>query len=216
MRCCPTAWPRPTCVASSARTPCACWPPSKRQQPPPRRLACVDGIHDLGGMDGFGPVDVEPDEPVFHERWERQACGVTFATFAMGVSNGGQFRHSIERMDPAHYLASSYYEHWITGVATRLVETGRLTIEEMEARAGGQIPMSRPVHPDAAELLDVVAGASDARFMVDDRVRVRDVHPFGHTRCPNYVRGKTGMVVRVDGSFPVPDVEAHFEDRCSE
>src|SRR5437762_14297584 len=95
-------------------------------------------------MDGFGPVRVEPDEPVFHHDWERRALGATMATFAMGISNGGQFRHAIERMDPAHYLASSYYEHWLTAAATRLVETGRLTRDELEQRASGDFPLSRP------------------------------------------------------------------------
>jgi nitrile hydratase len=75
----------------------------------------VDGIHDLGGMDGFGPVRIERGEPVFHHGWERRALGVAMSAFAMGLSNGGEFRHSIERMDPIHYLGSSYYEHWITG-----------------------------------------------------------------------------------------------------
>lgn len=170
----------------------------------------MDGIHDLGGMDGFGPVEVELDEPVFHEPWERQACGLTFASFAMGVSNGGQFRHSIERMDPAHYLGSSYYEHWLTGVTTRLVETGRLTLEEIEERAGGRFPLSRPVDPAAgggAAGDDVTA----PRFAVGDRVRVRQMHPHGHTRCPGYVRGKVGTVVRLDGVWSVPDVEAHHD-----
>src|SRR5204862_330623 len=82
-------------------------------------------IHDLGGMDGFGPVELEPDEPVFHTDWERRALGCTFAGFVNGVANGGQFRHAIERMDPAHYLSTTYYEHWLTGTATRFVEAGR-------------------------------------------------------------------------------------------
>ena len=176
----------------------------------------MDGIHDLGGMDGFGPVEVEPDEPVFHTDWERHACGVTFGSFVMGVSNGGQFRHSIERMDPAHYLSSSYYEHWLTGTATRLVETGKVTLDELELRAGGRFPLSRPVRADDVERGEAGAPIAAPRFAIGDRVRVRNEHPHGHTRCPDYVRGKVGTVVRLDGSYSVPDVEAHGDQRVEE
>jgi nitrile hydratase len=174
-------------------------------------LAGVDGIHDLGGMDGFGPVVVEPDEPVFHQPWEKRALGVTMASFVMGLSNGGKFRHSIERMDPGHYLNSTYYEHWITGVATRLVETGRIRRSELEHLAGGPFPLSRPVRADQVEARDIEV--TQPRFAVGSRVRVRAWHPAGHTRCPRYVRGKTGTVVRTDGSFSVPDLEAHSDGR---
>jgi nitrile hydratase len=169
----------------------------------------MDGIHDLGGREGFGPVAVEADEPVFHHGWERRVWGVTMATFVLGVSNGGQFRHSIERMDPVHYLTSRYYEHWLTGVATRLVETGRIALDELEARAGGAVPLSRPEAPSA-----VVAPSGDVA--VGDRVRVRAWHPRGHTRCPQYVRGKVGTVVRHDPPTSLPDLEAHGDERRAE
>jgi nitrile hydratase len=148
----------------------------------------VDGVHDLGGMQGFGPVDVEPDEPVFHEPWERRAALITFGSFLSGTSNGGQFRHSIERMDAAHYLESSYYEHWITGVATRMVEAGVLTVDELEERAGGRFPLAGPDRGVATDDPgpDVVA----PRYVVGDHVRVHNWHPPGHTRCPRYVRGR--------------------------
>jgi nitrile hydratase beta subunit len=174
----------------------------------------VDGIHDLGGMQGFGPIEVEADEPVFHTDWERRALGCTFTGFVLGAANGGQFRHSIERMDPAHYLGSSYYEHWLTGTATRLVETGRLTVDELEERAGGRFPLSRPAI--AAPEDDRSGTVAEPSFEVGRRVRVHDRHPFGHTRCPGYVRGKTGTVVRFDGVYSVPDVEAHSDARRTE
>jgi nitrile hydratase len=169
----------------------------------------MDGIHDLGGREGFGPVVVEADEPVFHADWERRAWGVTFANFALGISNGGQFRHSIERMDPVHYLTSRYYEHWVTGVATRLVERGILTVDELEDRAGGVVPRSRPpvAVPGEAPPPAAVVPA------VGDRVRVRTWSPRGHTRCPQYVRGKAGTVVRLDPPASLPDLEAHGDER---
>jgi nitrile hydratase subunit beta len=170
----------------------------------------MDGIHDLGGLAGFGPVEVEPDEPVFHAPWERAVVGLLVAVGSAGLHNGGRFRHSIERMDPAHYLSSSYYEHWLTGLATTVVERGVTDADDLEGRAGGRFPLSRADRGTGHEL-DVTA-SSTPRFAVGDAVRVRAWHPHGHTRAPRYVQGRRGVVVRVDGAFSVPDVEAHRDD----
>jgi len=167
----------------------------------------MDGVHDLGGVAGLGSVDIEADEPVFHDDWERRVFRVNTAVSIAGLVTGGSFRHSIERMDPGHYLTSSYYEHWLTGVATILVERGLVTPEELERRAGGRFPLSRPDRgraPDAEG-----TDRTEPRFAVGDWVRVREWHPAGHTRAPRYVQGKRGRVVRRDGAFSVPDVEAH-------
>ena len=166
----------------------------------------MDGVHDLGGLDGFGPVDHAPDEPFFAEPWERRACRLTMGSIGGLGGNGGSFRHSIERMDPAHYLASSYYEHWMTGVATLAVEAGVVTVEELERRAGGRFPIARP---DRGTATPGEADRTQPRFAIGDRVRVREWHPNGHTRAPRYVQGKTGEIVRRDGIANVPDLEAH-------
>jgi nitrile hydratase len=166
----------------------------------------MDGVHDLGGLEGFGPVEAEPDEPVFAQDWERRVFRLNMAVL-MGLQPGGwAFRHSIERMDPAHYLTSSYYEHWLTGVSTLIVEAGLASSDELERRAGGRFPLSRPDRgtPLAAGEPD----RTDARFGVGDRVRVWEWHPAGHTRAPRYVQGKRGVVVRVDGAYNFPDREA--------
>jgi nitrile hydratase len=167
----------------------------------------MDGVHDVGGLDGFGPVTAPPDEPVFAEDWERRALRVMMATI-IGVDPGGaRFRHSIERMDPGHYLTSSYYEHWLTGVSTLLVEAGRTSSEELDRRAGGRFPLSRADRgrpPDPGE-----EDHTDPRFSLGDRVRVREWHPAGHTRAARYVQGRRGVVVRMDGPANLPDFEAH-------
>jgi len=167
----------------------------------------MDGIHDLGGMSGFGPVEVEHDEPVFHEPWEALA----FALNALGIAalrayNADEYRHSVERMDPAHYLAASYYERVLTGAATLFVEKGVVTRDELEARAGGPFPLSRPV---AEQTTTDLHPQPEARFGRGDRVVVRNVHPAGHTRAPRYVRGKRGVVVHVAPKFSFPDAAAH-------
>jgi len=167
--------------------------------------------HDLGGRRGFGAVEVEADEPVFHHPWERTARALVYA--AMGAHPNpttSAFRHTMERMDPATYLATSYYEHWLYAAATITVEAGVATPDELAARAGGPFPISRPeVAPD-------VAGTGEQRFAVGDRVRVVAVTHGGHSRCPGYVRGRIGTVVRVDDPASLPDVEAHSTRRVVE
>ncbi len=167
----------------------------------------MDGIHDLGGMSGFGPVEVEPDEPVFHERWEATAFGLNaLGAAVLKAYNADEYRHAVERMDPAHYLAASYYERVLTGVATLLVEKGIVDRADLERRAGGPFPLGRPA---ASVRSDGREPPEGPRFSVGDVVRVRDINPAGHTRVPRYVRGKRGEVVHVAPRFPFPDASAH-------
>lgn len=167
--------------------------------------------HDLGGRDGFGVVQVEADEPVFHEPWERTARALVYAAMTTHPNpTTSAFRHAIERMDPQHYLTSSYYEHWLTAAATVAVESGALTRDELEHAAGGAFPLSRPSAEPSTE------SSGERRFAVGDRVRVLDTAHGGHSRCPGYVRGRTGTVARVDDRFSLPDVEAHLTRRVVE
>jgi nitrile hydratase subunit beta len=171
----------------------------------------VDGVHDLGGMQGFGPVEVEPDEPTFHGEWEARTFAVAGGALGAGGFNTPMFRHAIERMDPGHYLTSSYFEHWLTAVATLLVEAGMVSKDELDARAG-TFALSRPaaVAPDDVQL---GSGRDAPSFAVGDAVRVRDVHFAGHTRCPRYVRGRQGVIVRVEPVVPIPELEAHRNEK---
>jgi nitrile hydratase len=178
------------------------------------RVLLVDGIHDLGGMQGFGPVVHSPAERVFPERWQAVARALLQVVAGAAGVSGGEFRHSIERMEPGHYLTSDYYEHWLTAAATLAVEHGLVARSDLEARAGGRFPLSDPVL--ALPVVDAGPDVGKPRFGAGDRVRVREWHPPGHTRCPRYVRGKAGMVVRVDGTHSVPDIEAHGTARRHE
>ncbi len=173
-------------------------------------MAHVDGVHDLGGVQGFGPVDVEVDEPVFHTDWERRAFRLTVASMMAGHLSG-RFRHSIERMDPAWYLASPYYEHWLTATATGLMEAGLITQSELDAALGAPYAVARPIR--ASRLADPGVSTSVHTHGIGDRVRVREWHPLGHTRAPRYVQGKQGTVVRLDGAFSLPDVEYHCDEQ---
>jgi nitrile hydratase beta subunit len=174
----------------------------------------VDGVHDLGGMQGFGPVEIEADEQAFHREWEGRTFALAGAALGTGRFNTPMFRHAIERMDPGHYLTSPYYEHWLTAIATLLVEEEMISRDELEARVDW-FPLSRPRSIDAADVSSPPVDRSP-RFAVGDVVRVRDVQFAGHTRCPRYVRGRTGVVTRLEPLAPVPEVEAHRRERVLE
>ena len=94
----------------------------------------MNGMHDLGGLHGLGPIDPEPNEPVFHEDWEKRVFGLFFAVFAGGHMNVDEFRHGIEQMAPAHYLESPYYAHWIHAMELLLRQKGVLNEAEIDAR----------------------------------------------------------------------------------
>lgn len=93
----------------------------------------MNGIHDLGGMHGLGPVDPETQEPVFHDQWERRMFALLMSTFAGGIYNVDEFRHAIERMAPAEYLTTSYYEHWLHSLERVMMEKGQFDRAELEA-----------------------------------------------------------------------------------
>jgi nitrile hydratase len=163
----------------------------------------MDGIHDLGGKQGFGPVRYVRNAAAFHAAWEIRANSLYALAVRRGIFNMDEYRHAIERMAPRHYLAASYYERSLTGLATLLVEKGIVTHEEIEQRAGGRFPLAAPIGPGRGN------ANVRTRFRPGDRVRVRDEHVPGHVRMPSYIRGKTGVVVSESPAYPFPDAHAH-------
>lgn len=178
----------------------------------------MNGVHDLGGMHGFGPVVREQNEPVFHAEWERRAFALTLAMGAWRKWNLDMARFSRERMPPAEYLRASYYERWLWGLEQLLSEHGFVAREELERRdrradargtlqpgalrAGDVQPMLR--NRRAARLDDAVT----RKFKVGDQVVARNLNPVGHTRLPGYVRGRQGVIDRDHGVFIFPDTHA--------
>lgn len=169
----------------------------------------MNGGHDLGGKQGLGPIDPEPEtqEPVFHEEWERRVFALTLATGMLGHWNIDQSRHARERQHPADYLHHSYYENWLAGVEKLLTESGLL---DKDAHSHGlRIP-----DPPAAEKIMSSGGptAMDAdkppAFRVGDSVRLEKIHIQTHTRAPSYAQGSTGKVVTHHGCHVFPDRNA--------
>jgi nitrile hydratase len=178
----------------------------------------MNGVHDLGGMHGFGPVEREANEPLFHAPWEAHVRAIMTLTRGQGYFNLDAFRHGIERMEPAAYLRASYFERWLASVERNLIEQGFITGDELEAR----VAFLR-AHPEA-DLPRASGGAPPARarapwpeapspdtprFTLGDAVTARNVHPRGHTRLPRYARGKRGVVQRIYGPQTFPDTNAH-------
>ena len=176
----------------------------------------MDGVHDMGGMHGFGPVEPEADEPVFHRRWEartfamRQACG------ALGRWNIDMARHANERMPPEQYLPASYYERWLAGLEMLLLESGLLTPSELASgKSAGPAPAGLSPFPPQNVEPAVRKGRNyrvdadiPARFSSGASVLTRNIHPSGATRLPRYARGKRGTVIRDHGVFIFPDANA--------
>ena len=170
----------------------------------------MDGMHDLGGKQGFGPVRHSPDAPAFHAAWELRVNALYALEVKHGVFNMDEYRHAIERMEPRHYIAAGYYERTLTSLATLCVEKGLVTREELDRRAEGRFPLAAPSAPGRSNV------AGRVRFMPGDRVRVRDEHVPGHVRMPGYCRGKQGVVVAKSPAYPFPDAHAHGIEAADE
>jgi nitrile hydratase subunit beta len=177
----------------------------------------MNGIHDLGGMTGFGPVCPEPDEPVFHADWERRVFAMNIAGLAF-LGPVDRARHAIERIAPARYLTTSYYEHWLDAVETMVRDLGHATDAELASGRAVTSPTLPHPAPDAAAVEGLVRGGMSSirstgrqqpRFSVGDRVRARNLEVPGHTRLAGYVRGRLGTVVLLHGTHAFPDTAAH-------
>jgi len=170
----------------------------------------MDGIHDLGGRQGFGPIRYSAGAPAFHEDWEKRVNALYGMAVGRGIFNMDEYRHAIERMPPRHYLSASYYERSLTSLLTLCVEKGVVTREELEALAQGTIPLSEPSAPGRSNL------PNPEKFQPGDRVRVKNDFFAGHVRMPGYIRGKPGVVVSESPRYPFPDAHAHGVEAADE
>jgi len=178
----------------------------------------VNGVHDMGGMHGMGPIQHEKNEPVFHEPWEGRSFALNLAASAWKKWNIDARRHQIELIPPADYLRMSYYEKWTERLVELLVRRGLVTHEEIESgKPAPGSPKSVPPLTEEKVAVFVAKGVPTSRnvpvtprFHSGQRVRARNINPIGHTRLPRYARGKTGTVERDHGVFVFPDTNAHF------
>jgi nitrile hydratase beta subunit len=187
-----------------------------------------------GRTEFFGPVVREPDEPVFHERWEGRVFGFSNFLLPLLGRNTDILRFGFEQVPREVYL-SSYYERWLGGFEKLLVNAGYLAPGELDARIAGRSgpagrrrvsrarlaatarlvrSLLRPTFPRwfAGQMLPRMLGTSrpplrPARFAVGDDVRVRDARAQPYTRQPGYVTGKRGVIVAHHGATVFPDAK---------
>lgn len=178
----------------------------------------MDGIHDLGGMQGFGAIDVEADEPFFHAEWEKRVFALSMATPFVAGFDDDHFRRQIEQISPRRYLDSSYYQLWMDGLIAQMREQAIVSNEELDqATSLASLPeqFDSSEQAQAAGLLEIVfEGESrtmpDAencphRFKLGERVGTLNHISSVHTRLPRYARGKTGTVIAEQGNFIFSD-----------
>lgn len=181
----------------------------------------MNGAHDMGGVHGFGPVIQEDNEPNFHADWEARAFALTLASGG-GRWNLDMSRFARENAPPADYLARSYYEMWTYGLEKLIVESGMVTQQELDAaRSGGHFEPVQTATFGPEKVAPAMRAGGSARadieiaplFTVGQRVRASHDAPPTHTRCPRYVRGRTGIIDRDHGVFIFPDSHAHGGDK---
>jgi len=179
----------------------------------------MNSVHDMGGMHGMGPVVIEPDEPVFHSDWEKRVFATRLACAYHRRWNSDINRYAVERMPPADYLASSYYEHVLFGLETVLVEQGVVTAEELASgRAAGRADVNSMLDIDGLDQLlqNRIRARRDEpvapKFKAGDAVVARKLNPAGHTRLPRYARGRRGVIDRDFGVYVFPDTSAMSRD----
>ena len=175
----------------------------------------MNGVHDMGGMDGFGKVEVEPNEPPFHERWEGRVMAMSRAMVGAGAWHIDDSRFAQETLPPRIYLGASYYWRWALALHKNLV--ARNLVTEDEIAAGHSLHPAKTL-PNKLTPHVVRAGMtrssffrqqqSHARFKPGDRVRTRNINPQGHTRLPRYARDKLGTVELIHGCHAYPDAVA--------
>jgi nitrile hydratase len=172
----------------------------------------MNGVHDMGGMHGFGPVKPEPNEPPFHSKWEGRCLALNRAMGFAKVWNIDKSRAAIENLPPAFYLERTYYEKWALRLQLLLVEYGLVDADELAAGRALRPGKPLPRKLTAAEVEKGLTRGSygrdpkaPAQFKPGDRVRTRNMHPKTHTRLPRYARGRAGVIENVRGCHVFPD-----------
>lgn len=176
----------------------------------------MNGVHDMGGHACHGPIDIEKDEPLFHEEWESRVLAMTLAMGATGLWNIDSGRAARESLPPAYYLSAGYYRIWFAALCNLLVEHGLVSREELATGISVDTPVKLDHILEAPAVKSTLAAMRpyereqpvSAMFKVGDRVVVRNYQPNTHTRLPAYIRGHSGTVVMVHGNHVFPDSHA--------
>lgn len=169
----------------------------------------MDGIHDMGGMHGFGAIPIDEHETVFPDSWQGRVFACNLALSIQSGGNVDRFRFLIESMPPAEYLSVSYYERWLASMMASIDADGLMDGEPKVVTAVLPEIVRAMVNYPTHTVRDM---SGEAAYKEGDPVRARSLHPPGHTRLPRYVRGHTGLVVSDNGNHHLPDIRAATGD----
>ncbi len=186
----------------------------------------MDGVHDLGGVQGFGPIKSDEGEAVFETDWEARMWGINKAIAKDPSWTLDWWRHVRELIDPVDYLTRPYFDQWMQIHAALMVDSGYATVEELAAaRAGGPgAALGADIRPPMGP--EMVAEAKRAstdyrrdvgpgpRFAVGDQVVTRACGDRSHTRLPRYAMGRPGVIEAYSGTHVLPDASARGEERA--
>lgn len=184
----------------------------------------MDGIHDLGGREGFGPLPLEANEPVFHHDWEATVMAMRVLMGGWRKWNIDKGRHSVEKLPPTHYLTFTYYEKWLASLVNLAEETGLIDREEIRTgRPGPDAPRAEPPLDAEGIRALIPRGRPSNRpvdtapaFAVGDEVRTKRHGHSGHTRLAGYLRDCRGEVVIHHGGHVLPDAAATMQGEAPE
>jgi nitrile hydratase beta subunit len=175
----------------------------------------VNGVHDMGGMQGLGHIEPEPEGQVFHHAWEGRVHAMSLASPTRSNIDAG--RHQRELIPGPEYLRMSYYEKWLRSLSERLLLQGLVAPAELASGrpARGSVQGTPRLAADAVQSTLSRIGSyvretpAPPQFAPGDAVRARNIHPDGHTRLPRYARGRSGVIERLHGAHVFPDSNAH-------
>lgn len=180
----------------------------------------MDGIADMGGIQGWGTLTKPAPEPVFDEKWEARAFALALLSMRLSGTNLDAFRHALERLSPADYLFDGYYGRWLHAAELLLTDSSIIAKDAVTARArcsaGEDVEEPAIPKPNKPDYRPTAAGSlrsidTPPKFAVGDRARTKDLHPRGHTRLARYVRRREGVIAALRPAALLPDTHAHFQ-----
>ncbi len=180
----------------------------------------MDGAHDLGGKQGFGPIEIESYFIAFHESWQGRGWAIIRSTFRSDWTLDW-WRHVRELIDPVDYLTRHYFDSWIQLQTAALIDSGVLTLEEaVSGKSAGPATDVTPMAPDAVKAIAATAAYFDRpidsapAYHPGDAVRTRSMGAIGHCRLPAYAQGRCGLIHAYHGAHVFPDSSAKGIDHA--
>ena len=176
--------------------------------------------HDMGGRLDPRRIDITSSNIKFKADWEKDVFAITLALGFSSLWNLDRSRYARESLDPQDYLQFCYFEKWLAGLINLLGENGIIK-DGKESGSNFKKSSFRVLEAKNVKKLLHMGGptkrdsTTEKKFNLGESVSVRTNNSNtkveeGHTRLPDYVKGRTGKVIAYHGSHVLPDTNAHF------